>query len=139
MMIGKTGRECRSNCSKIALRYSRTELHPVRMEGLESPKASPGFEDPFVFQEGQQKVLVIPCQGNDGCRPLATRKLFDDAHGAKAAVDIVAQEHGHGMVEGWSFDIGLDALSHLPQQVIATMDISHAVHSNAIRNSTLLW
>src|SRR5262245_49115778 len=40
------------------------------------------------------------------------------------------------MVEGWIFDIGLDPLSHLPQEVIATVDVADAVHPHAIRDPT---
>src|SRR5215472_16720849 len=58
-------------------------------------------------------------------------------HGAKTAIDIVAHKHCHGMLEGRSFDIGLDALGHLPQQVVTTVDIADTVDPHAIRDATL--
>src|SRR5215472_17722687 len=58
-------------------------------------------------------------------------------HGAKTAIDIVAHKHCHGMLEGRSFDIGLDALGHLPQQVVTTVDIADTVDPHAIRDPTL--
>src|SRR5262249_25681590 len=76
-------------------------------------------------------------QGDNGGRPFATRKLLHDAHGAKTAVDIVAQEHGHALVEAGWFKIGLDARGHLPQQVIATVDVADTVDPHAIRDPTL--
>ena len=136
MAFGETGRECRLNCSKIASSHGQADIHPIGMQGFEPTQASPGFEDPFVFQEGHQKVLVIACQGNHGGWPFATRKSFDHAHGAKTAVDIVAQKNRHGMVERGSFHIGLDALGHLPQQVVTTMNIAHAVYPRPIRDTT---
>ena len=79
---------------------------------------------------------MIACQGNDGGRPFAARKSLDHAHGAKTAVDIIAQEYRHGMVERPSFHIGLDALGHLPEQVVTTVNIAHAVYPSPIRDTT---
>ena len=42
---------------------------------------------------------MIACQGDNGGGPFATSKLLDDAHRAKTAVDVVAQEHSDGIVE----------------------------------------
>ena len=99
MVFGKLGRECRLNCSKIAPSHGQADIHPIGMEGFEPTQASPDCENPGVFQEGHQKVLVIACQGNDGGRPFAARKLLDDAPRAKTAVDIIAQKYRHGMIE----------------------------------------
>ena len=115
MVVREYGRECRLNCSKIASSHGPADIHPVGMQGFEAPEASPGFEDPFVFQEGHQKVLVIACQRDHGGWPFATRKSFDHAHRAKTAIHVIAQENRHGMIERPSFHIGLDALGHLPR------------------------
>ena len=136
MAFGETGRECRLNCSEIASSHGRADIHPIGMQGFEPTQASPGFEDPFVFQEGHQKVLVIACQGDHGGWPFATCKSFDHAHGAKTAIHIIAQENRHGMVERPSFHIGLDALGHLAEQIVTTMNIAHAVHPRPIRDTT---
>jgi hypothetical protein len=40
------------------------------------------------------------------------------------------------MVEGPRFQIGRDALGHLSEQVVAAMNIAHAVNASAIRYST---
>ena len=63
-------------------------------------------------------------------------KSFDHAHGARTAIDVIAQENRHGMVERPSFHIGLDALGHLPEQVVTAMNIAHAVHPSPIRDTT---
>ena len=68
---GKTRRECCLNCSKIASSHSQADIHPVGMESFKSTQASPSFEDPFVFKEGHQKILVIACQRDHGA--LASR------------------------------------------------------------------
>src|SRR5262245_13728807 len=137
MTFGETGRECRLNRSKIALGHSGTEIHPIGMESLEPTQAAPGFEDPSVFEEGHQKVLVITCQSDNGGRPVATRKLLNDAHRAKTAINIVAQKHRDSLIAGRRFDIGFDAFGHLTQQVVATVDVADAVHPHAIRDPTL--
>jgi hypothetical protein len=41
------------------------------------------------------------------------------------------------VVEGPSFGIGLNALGHLPQQVVATVDVADEVNPPAIRDPTL--
>jgi len=41
------------------------------------------------------------------------------------------------VVEGRRFGIGLNALGHLPQQVVAIVDVAHAVHPPAIRDPAL--
>ena len=79
---------------------------------------------------------MIACQGDHGGWPFATCKSFDHAHGAKTAIDVIAQENRHGMVERSSFHIGLDALGHLPEQVVTTVNIAHAVHPSSIRDTT---
>src|SRR5262245_5385386 len=107
------------------------------MQGLEATQVPPGFDDPGVFEERHQKVLVIACQGDNGGWPLATRKLLYDPHGAKTAVDIVAQKHGHGLLEGGKFEISFDVLGHLPQQVVTTVDVADTVDPHAIRDPTL--
>jgi hypothetical protein len=136
MAFGEMGRECRLNCSEIASSHGQADIHPIGMQGFEPAQPSPGFEDRFVFQEGHQKVLVIACQGDDASRPFATRKLLDHAHGTKTPVDIVAQENRHGMVERPSLHIGPDALGHLPEQVVTSMNIAHAVYPSSIRDTT---
>ena len=136
MAFGKTGRECRLNRSEIASSHGQADIHPIGMQGFEPAQVAPGCEDRCVFQEGHQKVLVIACQGNDGSWPFATCKSFDHALGAKTAVDIVAEENRHGMVERGSFHIGTDALGHFPEQVVTTMDIAHAVYPGPIRDTT---
>src|SRR5262249_41670702 len=45
--------------------------------------------------------------------------------------------HRFGAVEGRGFDIGLNAFGHLPQQVVAAVDVADAVHPHAIWNPTL--
>src|SRR5262245_23212858 len=65
------------------------------------------------------------------------RKLLHDAHRAKTAVDVVAQKHRHGLVKGGRLEIGLDLLSHLPQQVITTVDVADTIDPHAIRDPTL--
>ena len=109
---GKRGRECRLNCSEIASGHGQADIHPVGMQGFEPAEAPPSFEDPFVFQECHQKILVIACQGDHRGWPFATCKSFDHAHGAKTAIHVVAQKNRHGIVERLSFHIGLDALGH---------------------------
>jgi hypothetical protein len=42
---------------------------------------------------------VIACQGDDEGRPFVMRKLLDHALRAKTAVDMIAEENRHGMVE----------------------------------------
>ena len=71
MVLGETRRECRLNCSEIASGHGRADIHPVGMQGFEPTQASPSFENPLVFEEGQQKVLVIACQGDHGGWPFA--------------------------------------------------------------------
>ena len=136
MTFGEAGRECRLNCFEIASGHGRADIHPIGMQGFEPAEASPGFEDPFVFQEGHQKVLVIACQGDDGGWPFATCKSFDHAHGARTAIDVIAQENRHRMVERPSFHIGLDALGHLREQVVTAMNIANAIHPSPIRHTT---
>ena len=136
MAFGKAGRERRLNCSEIASSHGRADIHAIGMQGLEPAEASPGFEDPFILQESHQKVLVIACQGDHGGWPFATRKSFDHAHGAKTAIHVIAEENRHGMVERPSFHIGLDALGHLPEQVVTTMNIAHAVHPSPVWDTT---
>src|SRR5262249_18801535 len=46
------------------------------------------------------------------------------------------EENRHGMVKRPSFHIGPDALGHLPQQVVTTMNIAHAVYPSSIRDAT---
>ena len=75
MAFGENGRECSLNCSKIASSHGQADIHPIGMQSFEPAQASPGFEDPFVFQEGHQKVLVIACQGNNGGWPFATLQV----------------------------------------------------------------
>ena len=64
------------------------------------------------------------------------RKSLDHVHRARAAVDIVAQKNRHGMFEGPSFHIVLDALGHILEQVVTTMNIAHAINPSPIRDTT---
>src|SRR5215468_9608906 len=82
----EASREFCLNCSKITLGHSGADIHPIGMQCLEPTQVPPGLDDPFVFEEGHQKVLVIACQGDHGGRPLTTRKLLHDPHGSKTAV-----------------------------------------------------
>ena len=136
MAFGETGHERRLNCFEIASSHGQADIHPIGMQGFKPAEASPDFEDPFVFQEGHQKVLVIACQGDHGGWPFATCKSFDHVHGAMTAIHVIAQKNRHGMVERPRFHIGLDALGHLPEQVVTTMNIAHAVHPSPIRDTT---
>ena len=63
-------------------------------------------------------------------------KSFDHAHGAKTAIHVIAQENRHDMVERLTFHIGLDALGHLTEQIVTTMNIAHAVHPRPIWDTT---
>ena len=136
MAFGKSGRECSLNCSKIASRHGQANIHAIGMQGFEPTETSPGIEDPIVFQEAHQKILVIACQGDHRGWPCATRQPFDHAHGAETAIHVVTQKDCHGMVERPKFHIGLDALGHLLEQFVTTMDIAHAVHPSPIRDTT---
>ena len=63
-------------------------------------------------------------------------KSLDHVHRATAAIDIIAQENRHRLIERPSFHIGLDALGHLLEQVVTAMNIAHAVDPSPIRDTT---
>ena len=136
MAFGQNARECCLNCSKIASSHGQADIHPVGMKSFESTQASPGCEDPFVFKEGRQKILVIACERDHRAWPVATRKSFHHAHGAKTAIHVIAQENRHDMVERLTFHIGLDALGHLTEQIVTTMNITYTVHPRPIWDTT---
>ena len=79
---------------------------------------------------------MIASQGDHGGWPFATCKSFDHAHGARTAIHVIAEENRHGMVERSSFHIGIDALGHLPEQVVTAMNIANAIHPSPIRDTT---
>ena len=81
---------------------------------------------------------MIACQGRKGGWPFAAHKALDHLHGAKTAVDVIAQKHRQRVVEGPIFDIGRDPLSHLAEKVIATVDVAYAVHPHPIRDPSFL-
>src|SRR5215469_13573864 len=108
MMLRKTGRECRLNFLKIATRHGGTDIHPVGMQGFQSTLAAPEGEKPRVVEEGQQKVLVIARQGDDGGRPFAACKLLDHALRTRTTINVITKENRHGMVERPRFHIDLD-------------------------------
>src|SRR4029077_12756807 len=101
------------NCFEITSNDGRCDIHPIGMEGLEPAQAPPGFKNSFVLQKGDEKVLVITCQGNHWSWPFAARKLVDHFFGATTTIDVVAQENRHEVVERPSLQIGLDTLGHL--------------------------
>jgi len=135
-MFGEMGREFRLDFLKIAAGHSWADVHLVGMQGCEPALAAPEVEDPGVVEEGQQKVLVIACQGDDRRWPFVGCKLFEHAPRAGTAIDVIAQENRHGMVKRPSLDIRLDALSHVPEQVVTTMDVANAVNQSPIRHPT---
>src|SRR6516225_4712174 len=98
MMFRQMGRELLLNFLKIAPRHSWADIHPIGMERFEPTLASPEVKDRGIVEESQQKVLVIACQGSDGRRPLAGCKPFDHRL-RRTAIDIIAEENRHGMVE----------------------------------------
>src|SRR6516165_3538972 len=128
MLLGKTGRECRLNFRKIAPRHGWTDIHSIRMESLESTLAAPERKKPSIAEEGHQKVLVIACQGDDGGRPFTTCKSLDHAYRARTAIDVIAQENRHGMIEGPRLHVGFNAPGHFPEQIVTAMNIADAIH-----------
>src|SRR5262249_37488118 len=98
MVFGELSRECRLNFTEIASAHVEADIHPIGMQSFEPAETSPDLKDRRVFQEGHQQVLVIACQCGDWGRPFAACKLLDHALGAKTAVDIIAQENRHGMI-----------------------------------------
>ena len=54
----------------------------------------------------------------------------------KTAIHVVAQENRHDLVERPSFHIGLDALGHFVEQIVATVNIAHAIDPRPIRDAT---
>src|SRR5713101_6774914 len=116
MLFRETGRECRLNVLKPATSHSWPDIDPIRMERFESTLASPECEKPCIVEKAQQKVLVVACQGHDGGRPFATCKPFEHALRIRTAINVIAQEDRHGMIERARFQIDLDALGQLPEQ-----------------------
>ena len=136
MLFGKTGRECRLNFLKFAPSPGSADVDPIGMEGFESTLASPECEKPCIVEEGQQKVFVIARQRDDGSRPFGGCKLLDHALRARTTIDVITQKNRDRLVERLSFHIGPDALGHLAEQVVTTVDITHAVHESASGHST---
>src|SRR5215813_7421747 len=99
MVFGELSRKCRLNFTEIPYGYGVADIHPIGMQSFEPTETSPELKDCCIFQEGHQQVLVIACQCGDRGWPFAARKLLDHAPGAKTAVDIIAQENRHGMIE----------------------------------------
>src|SRR5690348_11072979 len=115
MLLGKTGRERRLNFLKIAPGHRWADIDPIGMQGFESTLASPEGEKTCIVEKAQQKVLVVACQRDDGGRPLARRKAFDHALRIRTAINVIAEENRHGMVEGARFQIGPNTLRHLAE------------------------
>src|SRR5262245_7986019 len=103
MVVREYSGETSLNCAKIAPCYGQADIHPIRMESFEPPEASPGCEDPFIFQESQQQVFVIACKRDHGAWPFTPRKSFYHTHRTKAAVYVITQENRHRMLTRGSF------------------------------------
>ena len=98
MAFGEVGHERLLNCFEIPSGHGQAYIDPIGVQGFEPAEVSPGFEDPFIVQEGHQKVLMIARQGDHGGWPFATRKSFDHAHRARTAIYVVAQKNRHRIV-----------------------------------------
>src|SRR6516165_4242501 len=100
MLFGKTGRECRLNVLKITPGHGGADIDPVGMESFESTLASPESEKPGIVEKGQQKVLVIACQGDDESWLHACGKWLDHAHRARTGSDVIDQESRQAALKG---------------------------------------
>ena len=127
MVLGETGRECRLDFFKTAANHGWRNIHLVGMQRRESALAAPEVKDAGLVKEGQQKLLVIACQSNDGRWPFAGCESFDHRFRIGTAIDVITQEDGQGMIERPSLHVGLNALGHLPEQIVTTVDIPDAV------------
>jgi len=132
MVFGETVSKCRLDVLKIAPRHGWPDIHPVGMERLQPALASPEVKEAGVFEKRGEKLLVITRQSNDGGRPVAARKSLDDTFRIRTAIDVIAQENRHRMLERPRFQIGRDALGHLPEQIVTTMNIADAVDDRPI-------
>ena len=79
---------------------------------------------------------MIARQGDDRGWPFVGCKSLEHALRVITAVDIVAQENRHRMIERPTFEIRLDTPSHVPEQVVTTMYIADAVNACPIGYST---
>ena len=62
MMLGETRLECGLNFFEIASGQARAHINSVGVQGFKPTEAAPNFQNPLVFKESEQKVLVIACQ-----------------------------------------------------------------------------
>src|SRR6516164_9289134 len=79
---------------------------------------------------------MIARQGNNGRRPFAGCKPFNHPFRIRTSIDVVAQENRHGVLEGLLYQISRNALSHLAEQIVTTVNITDAINYSPVRYST---